>query len=302
MDINLRQLEAFIKVVDLGSFSLAGEALFLSQSTVSCQIAQLERSLNVALLRRKETRNVTLTEEGMRVYRVAVQIVEQAKGLESMFERDTGAQQTVAIAASTVPARYILPKILVAFGARYPQTPISVMSGDSAFALERLTTGEASLAFTGTKLRKTLFCYHTICQDRLVLITPNTPDFAQKQKDGVLGRTLLDHPVILRESGSGTRRETDRYLKSIGKSTDSLTVAAYMNDMEAIKQTVSIGGGVTMLSERAASDAIASGAVLCFALEQDGPYRDINLAYMKGRALTPAEQSFVDFVIKFGKE
>ena len=54
MDISLRQLEAFIKVEEHRSFSKAGDELFLSQSTISSHVAQLEQSLQVTLIKRRE--------------------------------------------------------------------------------------------------------------------------------------------------------------------------------------------------------------------------------------------------------
>ena len=58
------------------------------------------------------------------------------------------------------------------------------------------------------------------------------------------------------------------------------------------------GGGVSILSERAARDAIQTGRVLCFDLEEDGPYRDISIAYLKNRCFSAAEQAFLNYVKK----
>ena len=81
MDISLRQLEAFIKVAEHRSFSKAGDELFLSQSTISSHVAQLEQSLQVTLIKRREKKNIELTEEGKRAYRAAQIIINQAEML-----------------------------------------------------------------------------------------------------------------------------------------------------------------------------------------------------------------------------
>ena len=298
MDISLGQLEAFVSVVENRSFSKAGEELFLSQSTISSHIAKLERALQATLLQRREKKNVEPTEEGMQAYRVAVQILNQARALEDMFRHEAADQPIISIASSTVPSSYILPDILNGYNAARPECRFLVLDGDSSFALDRLQAGEAVFAFVGTKSRKSMICYHTVCRDRMVLITPKTPEYMEKKKTGMLGRELLDRPMILRESGSGTRRETDNYLKSIGVDPAKITVAAYMNNIEGIKSMVAGGGGVSILSERAARDSIQSGRVLCFDLEEDGPYRDICIAYLKNRCFTAAEQAFLNYVKK----
>lgn len=296
MDISLRQLEVFMKVVEHRSFSKAGDELFLSQSTVSSHVAQLEQALRVTLIKRREKKNIELTGEGQRAYRAAQVIINQAEMLQNMFRSEQTDQPIISIAASTVPSSYILPELMTGFSALHPECRFSVLDGDSGFAMERLQNGEATFAFVGTSGRKTLFSYHTVCRDRMVLITPNNDYFAEKKAAGILGRELLDYPMIMRESGSGTRREADNYLKSIGVLSGDLNVAAYMNNIEGIKSMVAAGNGVTILSERAAADAIRDGRVLCFDLEKDGPYRDIYIAYVKNRGLSQTEQAFLDYV------
>lgn len=298
MDISLGQLEAFVSVVENRSFSKAGEELFLSQSTISSHIAKLERALQTTLLQRREKKNVEPTEEGMQAYRSAVQILSQAKALEAMFRQEVKDQPVISIASSTVPSSYILPDILNGYNASKPECRFLVLDGDSSFALDRLQTGEAVFAFVGTRSRKSMICYHTVCRDRMVLITPKTAEYMEKKKQGMLGHELLDRPMILRESGSGTRRETDNYLRSIGVDPADLTVAAYMNNIEGIKSMVAGGGGVSILSERAARDAIQSSRVLRFDLEEDGPYRDISIAYLRNRCFNGAEQAFLNYVKK----
>ncbi len=302
MEISLRQLEAFVHVVDNRSFSRAGEELFLSQSTISCHVAQLEKALQTTLLQRREKKNVEPTPEGLQVYRAAVQILHQTEALEGMFREQKDDHPLLAIAASTVPARYILPQLVAGYAATHPTCRFSVLGGDSSFSLDRLASGEAVFAFVGTKSRQTSFCYHPLCRDRIVLVTPNTPVFAQKRQSGALGRELLSEPLIMRESGSGTRRETDRYLAGLGMSSSDLHIAAYMNDIEAIKRMVVSGAGVSILSERAAEDEIRAGQLICFPLEQDGLYRELYLAYLKNHRFTPNERAFLSFAKKFGAQ
>jgi len=298
MDISLRQLEVFIKVADQRSFSKAGDELFLSQSTVSSHVAQLEQILHTTLIRRKEKKNIELTEEGQRAYRAAQIILNQAEAFQNMFRREEEDQPIVSIASSTVPSSYILPSIIAGFSLLRPECRFSVLDGDSFFSLERLQNGEAVFAFVGTCYKKAVFSYHPVCRDRMVLITPNSGEFPAKKAAGVLGKELLDYPVIMRESGSGTRRETDNYLRSIGKSFSDLKIVGYMNNIEGIKSLVSTGSGVSILSERAVADAVRDGRVLCFDLEKDGPYRDIYIAYLKNRSFTPTEQAFLNYVRK----
>ena len=63
-NINLKQLEAFITIVETGSFTGAARKLFLAQSTVSSHIRTLEESLQVCLFNRESKKKLVITEEG----------------------------------------------------------------------------------------------------------------------------------------------------------------------------------------------------------------------------------------------
>jgi len=296
MEISLRQLEVFVSTVENRSFSKAAETLYLSQSTVSAHIAQLETVLQTPLLERRDKRLAEPTAAGWRVYNSAKQILTLCRNMQEEFSAAESSPAFISIAASTAPSRYLVPQLIAAYVEKYPGTRFSVLEGDSAFALEKLKSGEAALAFMGTRYGARAFQYRTVCRDRIVLIAPNTKEFLSKQKDGALGKDLLSYPIIMREAGSGTRKEADKYLAHIGAKPESLSVVAYMNDMESIKKAVISGLGVTIISERVAQDAILAGQVLRFPLDAGDFYRDLYLAYAKNRHFTLAERSFIAFV------
>lgn len=298
MDISLRQLEVFVNIVENRSFSKAAEVLYLSQSTVSSHIAQLETVLKTPLLERRDKRLAEPTAAGWRVYNSAKEILALCRNMQEEFSTEEIRCPFISIAASTVPSRYLVPQLIAAYVAKSPGARFSVLEGDSAFALEKLKSGEAALAFMGTRYEIRSFQYHTICKDRLVLITPNTEEFAAKQKDGVLGKELLSYSMIMREAGSGTRNEMNKYLTHIGVNPASLSVIAYMSDMESIKKAVINGLGITIISERVAEDAISAGTVLSFQLDSKDYYRNLYLAYKKSRHLSTAERNFVAFTSK----
>ena len=113
--MNLKQLEAFVEVAESGSFSKAAKRLFLTQPTVSAHILALEKELDIRLFVRN-TKEVCLTEEGQRLYFYARQMADlQYKIKEEFGHRKTEEKQCIAIAASTVPAQYLLPELLAKF-------------------------------------------------------------------------------------------------------------------------------------------------------------------------------------------
>lgn len=84
--MNLRQLEAFIKVSDSKSFSKAAQELYLTQPTVSAHIQTLEKELKVRLFVRN-TKTVKLSEDGKTLYQYARQMIELEQEIQSMFSK-----------------------------------------------------------------------------------------------------------------------------------------------------------------------------------------------------------------------
>ena len=106
--MNLKQLEAFVRVSERKSFSKAARELFLTQPTISAHISSLEKELDARLFVRN-TKEVDLSEEGKKLYGYARQIVELEYKIEDLFSGEKGHEQKcITIAASTVPAQYLL--------------------------------------------------------------------------------------------------------------------------------------------------------------------------------------------------
>ena len=113
--MNLKQLEAFVRVAETKSFSAAAKKLYLTQPTVSAHIASLEKELNTCLLVRN-TKGVSLSESGKELYAYAEQILELEQKIRTRFGLDGGASGSVLrIASSTVPSQYLLPDIMSHF-------------------------------------------------------------------------------------------------------------------------------------------------------------------------------------------
>jgi len=299
MDISIRQLEALVSVIENRSFSKASESLFLSQSTISGHISQLESILKTTLLTRENKRQIEPTADGWKAYGAAREILGLLSSFEEEFNGDERRQPFINVSASTVPSRYLLPGLIAAYTEEHPGSKFAILEGDTEFALERLKTGEASLAFVGSKLKLSSFHFLPICKDQIVLLTPNTPEYQKLYESGVQGKDLLDRPMIMRETGSGTRREFDRYLSRVGFNHDMLKVIGYMSDVEAVKGAVAKGLGASIISEKAADDFVRTGQAIAFQLEPGGCCRDLYLAYQRNKRLSPKEQSFVSFAKKY---
>ncbi len=295
--MNLKQLEAFVQVAEGGSFSKAAKELFLTQPTISAHIASLEKELNVRLFVRN-TKEVALSDDGKDLYKYARQIVDLEKKIEERFGgKDTGEKHCITIAASTIPAQYLLPKVLIRFNERYPEEQIKIIETDSTKVVTQIVEHMADVGFTGTVLEKKHCKYIPFYKDELVIITPNTEKYRKVKEESTEDiRWILNEHVIMREEGSGTRKEAKKQLKRAGVNPSELDIIASIENQETIKKSVRQGMGVSILSRLATKDETRDGYLLAFPIPKADDGRDINLVYNKNYQLSGSAERFIKVV------
>lgn len=292
--MNLKQLEAFVQVSESGSFSKAAKELFLTQPTISAHISSLEKELNVRLFIRN-TKEVSLSDDGKDLYRYAKQITDLEKAIEERFYMDSDdGKHFITIAASTIPAQYLLPKVLMCYRERYPKEQIKIMETDSSEVVTQVVDHMVDVGFTGTVLEKKHCKYIPFYKDELAVITPDTPEYRilkEQNRDDI--DWIKRKPLILREEGSGTRKEAEKQLKNAGISLEDLDIVASIANQETIKKSVKQGMGITVLSRLAAED---EDGLLIFPIPGADEGRDINLVYNKNYQMTRSADRFIRIV------
>lgn len=295
--MNLKQLEAFVQVAEGGSFSKAAKELFLTQPTISSHISSLERELNARLFVRN-TKEVSLSEDGIKLYKYAKQMLDLQREIEVTFGMDEeGESHAVTIAASTIPAQYLLPEVLTRFSERYPQEQIRIQETDSSKVVMQIVDHRVDIGFTGTVLEKKHCKYIPFYKDELVIIMPNTPKYqelAQGNKEDI--SWIKKEHVIMREEGSGTRKEAELQLKGAGVKFAGLDIIASIENQETIKKSVRQGMGISILSKLATADEVANGEILAFPIPNSDEGRDINLVYNKNYQMTRSAERFIKVV------
>ena len=300
--MDMKQLEAFVYVVETCSFSKAGELLHLTQPTISSHILSLERELNIKLIVRT-TKETYPSEAGKLLYNYAKEILimrENAVQAIRMFSQEM--RGTITVAASTIPGQYYLPKILQSFREKYPDIKFNIQMTDSTDVVDRITTRTAEVGFSGTEIDAPKCIYREFADDKLVVITPNEERFRQYVGKGFPIRQLRQEPFISRESGSGTRRETEAFLKELGIQAADLKTAVEVRSTESIIKMVSEGMGVAVLSKSASEDYQQFGKVLAFDFDNITLRRKLYIIKHKNSILSPIAQVFYDYAKSFYKK
>ena len=294
--MEFKQLEAFVAVVDYGSFSEAARKLYLTQPTISAHVRSLEEELHTKLILRT-TKKTTITTRGYQLYDSAVRMLEIRNNL---LENFTGVQKhMIDLAASTIPSSYLLPEILAGFGKTHPDIYFHSIQADSAESINRVLDGTVDLALVGQNTRDETCVFLPFCQDELVIATPITNHYLGLQNKSVTFEDFIKDPIIIREKGSGTKKEMDLFLEQIGVTPNDLNVIARMNDLEGIKKSIVNGLGISILSARSAIDLQKTKQILLFPLEESAHKRTFYIVYSKNRILKPHVRQFIQFVQNF---
>ena len=300
--MNLKQLEAFIKVSDSKSFSKAAQELYLTQPTVSAHIQTLEKELKVRLFVRN-TKTVKLSEDGKTLYQYARQMIELEQEIQSMFSKAAEQKERcITIATSTIPAQYILPDILVKFRERFPEEQFRIVESDSSTVIEQVASHLVDIGFSGTVIEKANCKYIPFYQDDLVVIMPNTKEYQKIVKEQKNLKWLEGEPLIMREEGSGTRKEAEKQLKREGIDIRKLNVVANMENTEVIKQSVKKGIGVTIISKLAAAEDLKWENVLAYPLGEKKRVRKLYVVYNKEYPRTKAVKKMMKIAETFKRK
>jgi len=251
--LEFRQLETFLKVAELKSFSKAAQEIFLTQPTVSEHIRQLENKLNTKLFLRTK-RETILTPAGQLFAKHARKLLElRRQVLLEMGRFSDTVEGELVIGASTIPGEYILPKIIGSFRERFPKIKIELVISDSKKAMEWVLDRRCEIAFIGFDPNHRLLTATPVSSDTIAPVINAAHPLSGK--DPVSLKELQGIPLILREAGSGTRRAVERVLNEKGLSWKSFNVAVIVGSATAAINAVLSGPFFSFLSLKSVEGA-----------------------------------------------
>ncbi|MUM76158.1 LysR family transcriptional regulator [Pseudodesulfovibrio sp. F-1] len=292
--MDIRKLEAFCHVYETQSFSKAGEAMFLSQPTISSHVANLEAELGVRLFDRLG-RRVLATQAGDILYRSAQAIFSHVRQARDSIEilRDQVVGELV-IGCSTIPAHHILPGFLAGFSSRYPLVSFRVQTGDSSEVAARVADGQWVLGMMGHRPESDELTAHPLLEDETVVVASSSAPWLPGGAGPVSVRELAGLPWVMREHGSATRRVLEDALAGLGLCLQDINVRCWVDGTcEAVAHVLS-GAGLSVTSRLATRQMVESGALVRLDVPELVGRRRFFLVHHRERQMFPAYNAFVD--------
>jgi DNA-binding transcriptional LysR family regulator len=276
--LNLDYLITFSELVRLGSFSAVARSLAISQPVVSFQIQKLESDLEMTLIDRSQ-KKLKLTEAGQIVLSFAHTIREEHSRLQNSLDRlkhDVTGQ--LQIAASTIPAEFILPSLLGEFMTSHPDITAHVDIMDSATVIDSVKYGDYKLGFCGTTPPKAdgLSSFKMASDEIILVASPGHPLSAEKE---VSLTELKEHSFICREATSGTRQSIERALAKQRFALNKLKIRLVLSNTEAVISAVEAGNGIAFVSSMGAKRSLELGSVVKIDINGLSTSRDFYCVY-----------------------
>jgi DNA-binding transcriptional LysR family regulator len=292
--MNLKHLEAFCRIVDIGSFSMAAEDLGISQPAVTFQIQALEKELGVTLLDRS-TRHILPTESGRILYRHAREIIRHtAETRRELDELDNLLRGTLLIGASTGPGEHILPQILGNFKAENPQIGIVLRILPTRDIIEQVLAYELEIGVVGAKEENPKLKFEPFIHDSLIVIA--SPEHPWAEGPLVTMEQLLNEPFILQQPGAGVRTMLETGLEQLNLRIEDLNVHMELGLQESIKTAVEAGFGVGIISRFAVRQELSFGTLVEIKVSDLPVFRDeFYLVRDRRRTLSRLTEAFLLF-------
>jgi len=286
----LKQLRAFCMTAKTGSISLAAEALFQSQPTVTLQIQALEREMNITVFERRGP-NISLTPEGVVLLQIAQPLVDGIEGLEENFHAHFGRLDhgEINIAAGESTILYIMPEFIKKFADTYPGIQIRLHNVTGRDGMAMLRADEADLAI-GSMLdvpddiiyRPSLFYSST-------LIAPTKHPLSKKKKISL--DDIGEYGLILPPRHLATWRMLEMVFGQHGA---NFHVSLEAGGWEIIKKYVGLDMGVSIVSSVCLTEE--DDELFTYPLDEYMPKRSYGVVVRRGKFLSPQSQAFIDMI------
>lgn len=281
--MNIKQIETFVRIVELGSFNAAADALFASQSTVSARIKDLERYLGAELFDRSFHR-AQLTPKGHELFDHARQLVEFTTSLTRQLRDPQAMTGVVHIGVVGVVANTWLPALVSGLRQRYPGVALRIDASLTRVLMDRLRDGRLDLAIVAGAITDPGLHCEVLGYDEFVwMASPALGISSDSLGPAEIGRW----PVLMLTEDSHHYPVVKQWFREAGAVFKAATAC---NNMNVLAELTIQGSGVSLLPRHCYRAEIEAGRLAVLNTEPALPRVEFSLVYRSDRvpALAPA--------------
>lgn len=259
--IDSRQLRAFVSLARHASFTVAAKELCLTQSAVSHSMRALEEDLGCRLFDRMG-KKILLTLAGEQLLPHAEEILKRMeKARAGVTKLSQWGQSKLRVCASTTACQYILPDVIRDFQKTFPKVQLNIEPGDTTEAVDLLDQRSIDCAICLEPNREERFEFRPLFSDELLFLVGAEHPWARQGR--VERNEIPDQNYVLYNKGTYTFELIEKYFRD---EHISLNTVIELRSMEAIKELVKAGIGISILAPWVAEKEIAERSLSAFPL------------------------------------
>jgi|SRR5215469_1097625 DNA-binding transcriptional LysR family regulator len=286
------QLETFLEVARLSSFSRAAERRFRTQPAISAQIRALEEEVGARLLDRSGGK-VSLTAAGKVFQKYAEETLEQRRiMLIALAEMHRIPRGEIVVAANEGTCLHILPEVFAEFKRQYPNVGVSIKRLEHAKILEAIMENSCDFGVLSMPVNDKRLSVVPIHRDELVAITAPTHTLAGRQKAAIA--EVVEFPLLLPKVG----RTRDALENLFHERRLKPTISMELDSSELLKRFVAVGVGVGFIARSNVMEDLQAKVLAAVSLADATIQRDLALVFRKDKALSRAALAFIDITVK----
>ncbi len=288
---NYNHLYYFYRVAVHRSVSKASKELLIAQSALSTQLKQLEESLDSTLFNRTKG-GMALTDTGDLVFRYASKMFETYDEMKrAMVLAETEIRGPLHVGSVNSIGIYLLPEILTAFHAQFPDVQINLEMHSSNLVLEMLQENQIDLALIAWNRQYPQLESSVIMNNHMVLVAPGNHPLAKKRK--LTLKDLADQKFIGYEPGTPTRIMIDSHFKSLGINLDYVLE---LSNIATIKQLAVAGMGLAFLPRIGLELEVKDKVLKALEIPEAQFDRPVTVYWKERRVLSRPAQEFISFL------
>ena len=276
--LNFHHLEVFYAVARHLNFSRAAEELYISQPAVSKHVKDLERELGVDLFRRNG-RRVELTDAGRLVYDYAGHALVLTQGLRrALAELHDPGRGHLRLAATSIPATYVVPRLLAEFQGRYPEVQLSLQVFGKGMVIRQVLQHQVDVGIIDSQAIPLDVQWERFARVPIVLLASPS---RQLSASGIVDLVeLSQETIITEEKGSDLREMVERELERLRVRPIRILE---IGNIEAIKRAAAAGLGVAFLPRICVVPELSRGDLIQLAVPQFSLETQLGVISAKGR-------------------
>jgi DNA-binding transcriptional LysR family regulator len=286
------QLETFLEVARLSSFSRAAEKRFRTQPAISSQIRALEEEVGAKLLDRSGGK-VSITAPGKLFQKYAEETLEARKiTLTAIAETERVPRGEIIVGANEGTCLHILPEVFAEFKKQYPDVAVNIKRADYGKILESIIDNSVDFGVVSLPVSDNRLTVVLIHRDELVIIAPPQHPLAKMKSAAVA--EVARFPLVMPKAGH-TRDALeelfhDRKLKP--------QHAMELDSSELLKRFVAADVGVGFIARSNVEDDVRANVLAAIPMSDAQIRRDLALVFRKDKALSRAALAFIDTTVK----